>query len=585
VDGVCVSCDPGFIMVGNDTCVAIPTECTIVGNNVLLSCQPNLVFLGIDFLVTSVGTFPIANATYNVTIEPSYLEPQPEVTFPQGQLTNGSGIGLIEVNFTHVQAGVFYTFTFHPFENVSCFATVQLTNLSFTQCSIVWGVPQAFRVGGELGNPVVVLLEDPCGFPAGGINYTVQSDTVGLDVEAQVPSNATGYATVLVQSTEVFDDGSFHFINEGLGVGCVVTNQTSYANLCNWCSPNATCNQVSATNFTCTCNQGFVSNGNGSVCLPCLACEFGGTCSGNFTTFESTCDCPANTVGDLCETLLLCTEPICQNGGTCVAEYNLGASFCDCTSTGFTGTFCETAEPVCTTNSTCEPGGYCVNDTEVCACFDPYRGTLCQANGTDALTNCTEPSGLVCSGHGVGIVIATSNKPDLCACLCYNGTAGPRCEFNACDYLNGGCDPLRACTYNVYNNVVCGPCPRGYFLNPFNLACERMNCSASPPILGAFFTTGDPPQDELFTVRVRSTVTGDDVEDVNVAWFLVGAENVPQVALTTDQLTTTDSGGIASVTMTITPDTPQPPTFFYVQSIVDNSTFLNCTTLVALDIT
>uniref|UniRef100_A0A914WAC7 EGF-like domain-containing protein n=1 Tax=Plectus sambesii TaxID=2011161 RepID=A0A914WAC7_9BILA len=87
------------------------------------------------------------------------------------------------------------------------------------------------------------------------------------------------------------------------------------------CSANANCTIVNCQ-IVCTCKEGFIQNAE-NQCVPadpCTSqpCKNGGTCQRSASDPEEySCDCPENTHGNNCETLLKCTNTSCAVNTDC----------------------------------------------------------------------------------------------------------------------------------------------------------------------------------------------------------------------------------------------------------------------------
>lgn len=587
VDGVCVECDDGYRMVGNGTCELVSTECMITSGSLQRICLPAN-STTVTFVATSLGTLPVANATFNVSVVPA--DGTTSISFAGGGqtgVTNSSGAGSFVIAAS--RPGSYLIVISILTTNVTCGNTITVTNQSSSTCSVVSGAKQIFvetQHSEPLANEVVLIFQNECGVASPNATFFSESDTSGLVTHDHAPTNSTGYGSIGVNGFNPFVDGTFRVFDEAGHTICRVLNQTSVVDLCinATCATNATCTQggPTLTNVTCSCNEGFV--GNGTSCGFCPQCMFGGVCVPDTTMMDSAiCQCPANTVGPVCETLLVCDPDLCGADGKCIANDPTGAFSCNCTE-GFAGTFCEFTTPVCAVNATCGPYGYCQSGT--CQCIGQMRDTFCQTNSTLLLSNCTDESrnGLVCSGHGVCSTVLTSNFPTLFQCQCYNGTVGVRCELNACDVGNGGCDVHRPCSYDRFHNVVCGPCTSGYYLNTTLARCERMQCEIEPPAVSMFPSVGSGRDDSVANVIVTSNVTGNGLPGVEVTWFLLGT-NFTDVALTTDQVVHTNPLGLAPIVISVFANDVVPVRNYVLISLIANSTVLNCTIPVQIEIT
>ena len=202
------------------------------------------------------------------------------------------------------------------------------------------------------------------------------------------------------------------------------------------------------------------------------ACQNGGSCIVNADPALNVCDCPSNTRGNRCHTVvadappteIICTADnnACQNGGTCIVNADPALNVCDCPS-NTRGNRCHTVLTgedisVCTPGgSECLNGGTCIESTEVvdgktvaankCSCPLDTFGEICltqeekdeaaaaaaeaaaaeQAVSTQVDPICTK-NGNECQNGGFCVFATEDGNIPENYCVCPDTHTGNRCH-------------------------------------------------------------------------------------------------------------------------------------------------------------
>ena len=236
--------------------------------------------------------------------------------------------------------------------------------------------------------------------------------------------------------------------------------------------------------YTCSCGEPYFGIGcqNIDLCIanPCLnngQCVFEPT---NFNQFI--CNCPTNTAGELCETVISpCASNPCQNG-VCLDD---GDGFiCQC-NPGFTDEFCATDIDDCVQNP-CLNGATCRDavDGFVCDCPPGLSGQICE---TDLVFCLPEPcaNGATCVEEVEGF-----------SCLCTPGFTGDTCDTNIDECQLSPCMNNSTCV-DVEGSFACVCIPgfTGELCDTMINFCDSDPCGSNgvcTPLLNDFECTCDP---------------------------------------------------------------------------------------------
>lgn len=158
------------------------------------------------------------------------------------------------------------------------------------------------------------------------------------------------------------------------------------------------------------------------------------------------CACPPAYMGDRCQTLNPCRNPICVQGLCQINPITQGAQ-CACYA-GWTGTFCDISIP-CSSNpcvyGTCIPSG---TSGYICNCLPGYYGPQCQFPIVQ--TPCQSNP---CRNGGTCQLTPTNGY----VCSCPASFVGTNCEFiNPCLLI--GASPSCQPVLTPFGNYTCS-CP------------------------------------------------------------------------------------------------------------------------------
>lgn len=230
----------------------------------------------------------------------------------------------------------------------------------------------------------------------------------------------------------------------------------------------------------CACEDGYEAAADGSCsniddCDP-DPCQNGGTCTDGVNSFN--CACTTGFSGPTCATADPCTPDPCQNGATCSA----GASGAECAcAAGYWGDTCE---------STCNKPANCVGDVSCAqsdgknptctACKDGWKGTTCADDVDeceDETDDCAETARCVntIGGFTCGCPIGTIGDGTICE-TCEAGKWGADCE-EVC--VGGQCAGAPTCDPVDGTSPACEGCLDGYTGVDCATSCESGNCSAA----------------------------------------------------------------------------------------------------------
>ncbi|XP_028394701.1 protein crumbs homolog 1-like [Dendronephthya gigantea] len=256
------------------------------------------------------------------------------------------------------------------------------------------------------------------------------------------------------------------------------------------CSPNpcehgGICRLVSNhNNYTCACRPPYAGRNCSETVDPCgsIQCDNNATCR-NISDTDFSCQCPKGFAGKLCETNINdCGSADCGHGKCIdgVATYK-----CNCNGSGFTGDFCKQDINECIVNNPCINGS-CQNyfGGYFCNCIEDFEGKNCENRINDCLPdpcqnggNCTDWindfhcncssgfSGTMCEIelHSCNVVGCTACDPTPCShgkcncsctakeeyynCTCDEGYAGVNCSEDINECFNGSI-PSNICGKN-----------------------------------------------------------------------------------------------------------------------------------------
>lgn len=239
----------------------------------------------------------------------------------------------------------------------------------------------------------------------------------------------------------------------------------------------------------------------------------------------TSCQCPPNFTGALCEVSLLATTTkspssitlcpstitTCKNGGTCLL-LNGTTVICKC-SVDFTGPYCETslasttppAVALCPSGTTiCKNGGSCfiLNGVSIiCKCPSNFTGQYCETSLIASTTTSTSPPAValcpigssLCQNGGSCFILSGVST----ICKCTPNFSGTYCEI-----------PLAASTVSTTLTTTAAPlalCPATSNICQNGGACFIQNgatiiCKCQPNFTGAFCET------PLLTTTTTTTV-------------------------------------------------------------------------------
>ncbi|XP_077982203.1 sushi, von Willebrand factor type A, EGF and pentraxin domain-containing protein 1-like [Glandiceps talaboti] len=167
-------------------------------------------------------------------------------------------------------------------------------------------------------------------------------------------------------------------------------------------------------------------------------CQNGGACTDAIGSYS--CGCLVGYQGNHCEVNFDdCQSNPCLNGASCTDGVN--SYTCTC-APGYEGDNCERDIDECASNP-CKAGGSCIDLVNAfeCVCRDAYTGDVCQTH-----------EGL-CHGCVNGVCVITT-------CSCYSGYRGTTCEDDIDECLSNPCKNGATCE-NAHNQFIC-TCAPGY---------------------------------------------------------------------------------------------------------------------------
>ncbi len=246
----------------------------------------------------------------------------------------------------------------------------------------------------------------------------------------------------------------------GQGPGCQGTE-------CDLCDVNASCNQDTAGQWSCTCDPGF--SGDGTSCTdvdecsdPSLNnCDANATCTNTDGSFTCACNSGFSGDGTSCNDVDECADPSlnnCDANATCT---NTDGSFtCACNS-GFSGdgTSCtdvdECSDP---SRNNCDANATCTNTdgSFACACNSGFSGDGTSCTDVD---ECSDPSLNNCDANAT-----CTNTDGSFTCACNSGFSGDGTSCTDVDECSdpslNNCDTNATCT-NTPGSFTCA-CNSGY---------------------------------------------------------------------------------------------------------------------------
>lgn len=256
------------------------------------------------------------------------------------------------------------------------------------------------------------------------------------------------------------------------------------------CLNGATCTNITATTFNCTCVPGW----SGTTCQTnineCASspCANSATCIDGVNSYS--CTCVAGWSGTTCQTQIdECASFPCLNSATCVDGVN---SFsCSCVP-GWTGSTCQTQIDECA-SAPCVNSATCVDglNSWTCVCVPGWSGVFCQTDIPECASNPCQNSGIcvdlvngfdcdcvngwngtVCNENDLGYVCANYNESigqPCFTCGCPVGFVGDRCHEHLCQ--------LQPCVVNNTQSCVGTSSGSGF------------QCNCVPGFLGIYCQT------------------------------------------------------------------------------------------------
>ncbi len=351
-----------------------------------------------------------------------------------------------------------------------------------------------FPDGCDLTSPFTLDDGDTnsCIVPTDATDYTV-TETVPAGFELTIDCAEDGSGT----ST---DDGMNPTVEIGIAadgdtVDCIFTNADIDACVNNMCDADATCADMpppapdTPAGRTCTCNTGFVGNGEPGMCADvdaCIAnaCDANATCAdlaapAPNTPAGRTCTCDAGFVGNgepgMCADVDACINNPCDANATCAdmaapAPDTPAGRTCTCdppfTGDGEPGN-CADAIDACI-NNPCDTNAICTDlaaqpDDETgrsCECQDGFEGDGEPGN----CTNIDDCSPNPCENGGT-----CTDGVDSFTCVCPAGFEGDTCDIEIPECVGNDCDQL--CLGADGSGFICG-CFGGFILDDNGTDCN-----------------------------------------------------------------------------------------------------------------
>ncbi|KAK3103588.1 hypothetical protein FSP39_020372 [Pinctada imbricata] len=268
------------------------------------------------------------------------------------------------------------------------------------------------------------------------------------------------------------------------GSTCDNVNECS-DDLLNECLDSSTYCSDTAGSYDCSCPANFTLKGDGRTCESDFKCAAGHNCShtcGKINNVD-TCQCPTGyqvgSDGKTCEDINECSNSTLNNCDQAnkVTCYNLAGSFrCDCVNSSYqavSSTMCSDIDECLDPNNGCPANSQCVNS-------DPGFSCTCLSGYVSVSGNCQDDDECVKGTHACNVTIATCSNTDggyTCSCRAgYSGNGITCTDVDECVDGTHTCDRragVGVCTNNV-GSFTCS-CASGYTLASNGLTCNDVD--------------------------------------------------------------------------------------------------------------